>query len=131
MGFDYYEDKTGNDFAFRFAGSIDTDFSDGSDDTEFLFEMLKTPLGGSKDILLIGLYYSSEQIVMDVTGLKDKNGVGQGKFVVKTEDIDLTKILVGLADIYEDIAGGQSIAELILAYASPSSSDQNSVTSSA
>ena len=36
--------------------------------------MLKTPLGGSKDILLIGLYYSSEQIVMDVTGLKDKNG---------------------------------------------------------
>ena len=114
LGFDYYEDKTGNDFGFRIAGGIDTDFTDGTDDSEFLFEMIKKPLGSDEELLLIGLYYTSETIVMDVTGLKDKNGNGQGKYVVKTKDINLTALLTGLADLYDSLAGGQSIAELIL-----------------
>jgi hypothetical protein len=50
---------------------------------------------------------------MDVTGLKGKDGVGQGKYVVRTQDIDVTKLLTGVAEIYEGISGGQSIAEIL------------------
>ena len=113
LGFDYGKDKTGNNFGFRFAGAIDTDISDGSDDSEILFEMLKQPMGSEEETLLIGLYYTSETVVMDVTGLKGQNGVGQGKYVVRTQDIDVPKLLTGLAEVYEGVSGGQTIAEII------------------
>ncbi|MBR2333992.1 MAG: hypothetical protein IKA59_01470, partial [Clostridia bacterium] len=113
LGFDYAKDKTGNNFAFRLAGAIDTDFSDGSDDSEILFEMLKKPMGTEQQNLLIGLYYTSETVVMDVTGLKGQNGVGKGRYLVRTQDIDLPKLLTRVAEAYEEISGGQSIAEIL------------------
>ena len=113
LDFDYSKDKTGNNFAIRLAGAIDTDFSDGVDDSELLFELLKRPIGIEQQTLLVGLYYTSETVVMDVTGLKGKNGAGLGRYVVRTQDIDIRSLLLGLGEIYEGISGGQSIADII------------------
>ena len=113
LDFDYSKDKTGNNFAIKLAGAIDTDFSDGSDDSELLFELLKRPLGIEQQTLLMGLYYTSETVVMDVTGLKGKNGAGLGRYVVRTQDINVTALLNGLAEIYQGVSGGQSIADII------------------
>ena len=113
LGFEYGKDKNGDNYGFRLAGSIDTDISDNVDSSQFLIEMLKQPLGTDEKTLLLGLYYTSETVVMDVTGLKGQDGVGKGKYIVRTQDIDLTKVLTSLAEVYEGVSGGQTIAEII------------------